>query len=174
MVALAALGVVLLPPAAAVATVGLVRWRRGRGAPAGRAWSRSLAEVGMVAGTAPWLPLVMWPTDPPPGTVRVRLVPLTDLAAQLSGTPANAVVQIGGNLLVFAALGLLAPLRFRLLAGGWRLLGLGAAASLAVEASQWVFATGRVFSVDDVLLNGLGCALAGLLGRRWWPDRRVT
>jgi len=125
----------------------------------------------MVVGTVPWLILIMWPADPPPGTVTTRLVPLTDLAAVLSGPPATAVVQIGGNLLVFAALGVLAPLRFPALAGAWRLFALGASASLAIEVCQKLFVAGRVFSVDDVLLNGLGCALAGLAGRRWWHSR---
>lgn len=165
-------------PLAAAVVAGLARLRLSRGQPARRAWSHSLAEVGAVVGTAPWLVMGMWPIALPAGTQQWRLVPMRDIAMQLSGPPADAFVQITANLLVFSALGACAPVRYAALARPARLLALGAGASLLLEVSQQVFGTGRVFSVDDILLNGLGCALGGLLTRPWWagvttsaPDR---
>ena len=78
--------------------------------------------------------------------------------------------QIVGNLLVFAALGFFAPLRFAALASVRRILALGAGCSVLVEAAQYVLRLDRVSSVDDVLLNAAGAGLAALASRRWWRD----
>lgn len=100
-------------------------------------------------------------------------MPLRDLADLLTGPPATAVVQVVGNLLVFAALGFFAPVRLAALAGVGRLFLLGAAGSVLVESLQYALDLGRVSSADDVLLNATGAALAGLLSRRWWARRPV-
>jgi hypothetical protein len=170
----AVLGLAAVLLLAAAATVALARWRLRRETPPRRAWTRSLAEVAMVAGTMPWLVMALWPIDLPPGAVRWRLLPFTDAAAQLSGPPGEAFAQIIGNLLVFSAIGLFGPVRFHPLTGGARLFALGATASLALEICQQAFGTGRVFSVDDVLLNGLGCLLGGLVSRPWWTGQGTT
>lgn len=153
-------------PVAALVGIALNRWRRLRGVPPGPARWRSVAEVGMVAGTAPWI----WMTlTPRPGPRLVHLVPLTDLADQVrSMSPTEVAVQTVGNLLVFAALGFFAPIRFPALAGVGRLLLLGAAASTVIEVLQFLLVAGRVSSADDVLINAAGAGLAGLLSRRWW------
>jgi hypothetical protein len=157
-------------PLAALVAVGLAGWRRGRGLPARTAWWRSGAEVGLVAGTLPWIWLTLSPRPEPPQ--RTWLVPFSDLANQVTAfSPAELVVQIGGNLLVFAALGFFAPIRYAGLGGILRLFALGAAASAVVETLQHVLDLGRVSSVDDVLLNAIGAALAGLLSRPWWAAR---
>ncbi|MGW3893819.1 VanZ family protein [Micromonospora profundi] len=150
-------------PLLVLVTAGLARLRRD--APAGEAWRRSIAEVGAVAGTLPWVWMILTPRDAPR---QVHLVPLRDLADLLTAPPATAVVQVVGNLLVFAALGFFAPVRFTALASIRRLFLLGAAGSLLVESLQYVQDLGRVSSVDDVLLNATGAALAGLLSHRWW------
>ena len=77
-------------------------------------------------------------------------------------------VGIGGNLLVFAALGFFAPMRFAALASVPRILALGAGCSVLVETAQYVFRLDRVSSVDDVLVNAAGAVLAGLASRHWW------
>src|SRR5690554_5035564 len=154
----------LVPVAAAVA-VALARWRVGRGAAAAVAWRHSVAEVGVVLGTAPWLWMILTPRA---GAGEVRPVPLRDLAGQLAGDPGVAVAQVGGNLLALAAFGALAPLRFRVLTRVPVLLGVAAAGSLAVETLQYALMLGRVSSVDDVLLNTTGAGLASLTTRRWW------
>jgi glycopeptide antibiotics resistance protein len=127
----------------------------------------------MVAGTLPWVWMILTPVAVPPGTVMTYLVPLSDLQAQLSQPLPFIVIQLVGNLLVLAALGAAAPVRFAALAGPLRLLALGAGCSLLLELLQQVLATGRVFSVDDIALNAIGCLLGGLATYRWWARPRV-
>ncbi|MBM0276605.1 VanZ family protein [Micromonospora sp. STR1s_6] len=165
-------GVVLLTVAAFPVAV-LAAWilaRRRRDAGTASAWRRSLAEVGIGYGTVPWVWMIMLPGDQAgvvPG--RVSLVPLRDLVTIFAdGGPLTATVQVVGNLLVFAALGFLAPLRFAALRSVPRILALAAACSVVVEAAQYVLRLDRVSSVDDVLLNAAGAGLAALASRRWW------
>ncbi|MFF4060948.1 VanZ family protein [Streptomyces sp. NPDC001668] len=148
-------------PSAVLAAWALARRRRLGGAGAARAWRTSIAEVGIVYGTVPPVWLILLPGDED-GAV-VNLVPLRDLLTMDTG-------QIVGNLLVFAALGFLAPLRFAALASVRRVLALGAGCSVLVETAQYVLHLDRVSSVDDVLLNTAGAALAALASRRWWRD----
>ncbi|MGY0007076.1 VanZ family protein [Micromonospora sp. I033] len=164
-------GVVLITvaalPLAALAVWGLARRRSAAGTTS--AWRMSLAEVGIVYGTVPWVWMIMLPGDRA-GAVsgRVSLVPLRDLLTILAGGPLTVTVQIVGNLLVFAALGFLAPLRFAALTSVPRILALAAGCSILVEAAQYVLRLDRVSSVDDVLLNTAGAGLAALASRRWW------
>ncbi|MFZ3474940.1 VanZ family protein [Streptomyces sp. 4.24] len=149
-----------LPPAALVVWA-LARVRRAAGGRAS-AWRMSLAEVGMVHGTLPWIWMTMMPgagAGIVPG--RVSLVPLRDLVTM-------GPIGIIGNLLVFAALGFFAPIRFAVLASVPRILLLGAGCSVLVEVAQYVLWLDRVSSVDDVLVNAAGAALAALASRRWW------
>lgn len=154
--------VVTLPLAALVAWA-LARRRRAAGVTS--AWRMSLAEVGMVYGTVPFVWMVMMPGSGAglvPG--RVSLVPLRDL---LTMGPLGIVA----NLLVFAALGFFAPLRFAALASLPRILAFGAGCSILVETAQYVLRLDRVSSVDDVLVNTAGVVLAALASRRWWRTR---
>jgi hypothetical protein len=157
-------GVVLMAlvglPLAALAVCALAHYRRAAGVTS--AWRLSLAEVGMVYGTVPFVWLTMIP-GPGAGIVpgRVSLIPLRDLVTM-------GPIEIGGNLLVFAALGFFAPMRFAALASLPRILALGAGCSVLVETAQYVLQLDRVSSVDDVLVNAAGAVLAGLASRRWW------
>jgi hypothetical protein len=153
-------------PLAALAAVALAGFYRSRGLPAARAGWRAAAEVGVFAGTAPWVWLILTPRH---GPRLVHLVPFSDLADQVRYlTPPEITVQTVGNLLVFAALGFLAPVRLPALARPGRLLALGAVCSALVEGLQYVLDIGRVTSVDDVLINAVGALLAGLASRPWW------
>ncbi|MFB7053020.1 VanZ family protein [Streptomyces vinaceus] len=164
-------GVVLMTlvtlPLAVLAAWGLARVRRAGGGAGGTgresaAWRTSLAEVGMVHGTVPFLWLTMMPGAAPGiAPARVSLVPLRDLATMGS-------LGIIGNLLVFASLGFFAPVRFAAMASLPRILALGAGCSVLVESAQYVLRLDRVSSVDDVLVNAAGAVLAGLASRRWW------
>jgi hypothetical protein len=144
---------------------GLVVWvlaRRRRAGGVTSAWRLSLAEVGMVYGTVPFVWLTLMPGSGAgvvPG--RVSLVPLRDLVTM-------GPLGIAGNLLVFAALGFFAPMRFAALASVPRVLALGAGCSILVETAQYVLRLDRVSSVDDVLVNAVGAALAALASHRWW------
>jgi glycopeptide antibiotics resistance protein len=147
-------------PFAALVVWALARFRRAAGGTS--AWRTSLAEVGMVYGTVPLVWLTMMP-GPGAGIVsgRVSLVPLRDLVTM-------GPIGIGGNLLIFAALGFFAPMRFAALASVPRILALAAGCSVLVETAQYVLRLDRVSSVDDVLVNAAGAVLAGLASRRWW------
>ncbi|MFB6836834.1 VanZ family protein [Streptomyces sp. NPDC056361] len=161
-------GVVLMTLVALPLAV-LVAWalaRRRRAGGVGSAWRLSLAEVGMVHGTVPFLWLTMMPGGAA-GTApaRVALVPLRDLVSM-------GALGIAGNLLVFAALGFFAPMRFAALASLPRILALGAGCSALVETAQYALRLDRVSSVDDVLVNAAGAVLAALASRRWWRTTR--
>jgi VanZ like family len=157
-------GVVLIMlvalPLAALMVWALAHRRRAAGVTS--AWRISLAEVGMVHGTVPFIWITMMP-GAGAGTVpgRVSLVPLRDLLTM-------GPVGIVGNLLIFAALGFFAPMRFAALASVPRILALGAGCSVLVETAQYVLRLDRVSSVDDVLVNAAGAVLAALASRRWW------
>ncbi|MEO3829647.1 VanZ family protein [Actinomadura sp. B10D3] len=164
-------GVVLLTMAAlplAALAVWLLACRRSvTGTPA-RAWKTSLADVGIVYGTVPWVWMIMLPggrAGDVPG--RVSLLPLRDLVSM-------STTQVIGNLLVFAALGFFAPLRFRALASLPRILALGAVGSALVETAQYVLQLDRVSSVDDILLNAAGAGLTALASRHWWRTTANT
>ena len=149
-----------LLPVAALAVAALARLRPSR------SWRLSATEVGLVYLTLPWLWMILTPVKVPVGTVMTHWVPFEDILG-LWGT-GQFWIQFGGNLGVFFALGALAPMRTAALARPWRLLALGAGCSLIVEVLQRLFVSGRVFSVDDVLLNAVGCLLGGILTYRWW------
>lgn len=157
-------GVVLITlialPLAALVVWALACRRRAVGVAS--AWRMSLAEVAMVHGTVPFLWMTMMP-GAGAGTAprRVSLVPLRDLVTMGPG-------GIVGNLLIFAALGFFAPMRFAGLASVPRILALGAGCSVLVETAQYVLWLDRVSSVDDVLVNAAGAVLAALASRRWW------
>jgi glycopeptide antibiotics resistance protein len=131
-----------------------------------RSWLLTVAEVGMVYLTLPWMWMILTPVKVPADTVMTHWVPFEDIAG-LWGTD-QFWVQFGGNLGVFFALGALAPVRTAALATPVRLLALGGGCSLVVEMLQRLFVSGRVFSVDDILLNALGCLLGGVVTYRWW------
>ncbi|MFG2819059.1 VanZ family protein [Kitasatospora sp. NPDC048365] len=162
-------GVVLMTlvavPFALLVAGALAYRRRAAGVGGGVAWRLSLAEVGMVYGTVPFLWLTLMPGEGA-GVLpeRVSLVPLRDLVTM-------GALGIAGNLLVFAALGFFAPMRFAALASVPRVLALGAGCSVLVETAQYVLRLDRVSSVDDVLVNAVGAVLAGLASRRRWRGK---
>jgi len=125
----------------------------------------TVAEIGLVFWTLPFLGMLFTPQRAPRS---IDLVPLHDLPSWISGDPSTALAQVGGNLLVLAAVGFFLPIRF-----GWacslpRILGIAVGAAVLIESSQWVLSIGRVSSIDDVLVNTAGAVLAAALSRRWW------
>jgi hypothetical protein len=165
---------VVLVTVAGLPVAALVAWMLARHRGATDAWRRSLAEVGIVYGTVPWVWMILLPGSEAGGDHgRVSLIPLRDLIAVLADDPLTATRQVVGNLLVFAALGFLAPLRFAVLASVPRILALAAGLSILVETAQYVLRLDRVSSVDDVLLNAAGAGLAALASRRWWHTAKV-
>jgi hypothetical protein len=152
-------------PVAVLVAWALARWRVRAGHTMTSARRTSLAEVGLVYGTLPWLWLTLLPASDRAGYGAVSLEPLSDL-------PTMPTYQVVGNLLVLSALGFFAPLRFRALASIPRILALAAACSVLIETAQYALQLGRVSSVDDVLLNAFGAGVAALASRRWWIARQ--
>lgn len=161
------LATVLACPVAAVVVAGVATHRIRGGEGVGRAWTTAGADVGMVVGTLPWVWMILTPRA---GAGGVEMLPGRGLADILGGDYSTAVVQVGGNLLVGASFGFLAPLRWPLRLG--TVAGCAAAGSTTVEALQYVLELGRVSSADDVALNTLGAVLAAILSRPWWRRRR--
>jgi hypothetical protein len=95
----AAITVAVLP-LAALTVWALARRRRATGTTPAWAWRMSLAEVGIVYGTVPWVWMIMLPgarAGAVPG--RVSLVPLRDLLTILAdGGPVTLTGQVVGNL----------------------------------------------------------------------------
>ena len=157
-----AVGTVLLLPVALLVAAALAIRRTVTGTERGWAWRRSLAEVGIVYWTVPCVWMTMMPgshAGDVPG--RYSLIPLKDLLTM--GWPG-----IVGNLLVLAAVGLFAPMRFTALASFPRILAFAAGCSFLIETAQYVLQLDRVSSVDDILINTAGAGLAALASRRWW------
>ncbi|GIH98299.1 VanZ family protein [Planobispora takensis] len=154
-----------VPPALSAAFL-LARHRARGGHPSPR--RTAVADVAIVTGTAPWIWMILTPANAP----GVNLVPLADLVRQVVLMPPGAAfVQVGGNLLVFAALGAMLPVRSPRFASLTAVAGVAAAASLAVELLQYGLDLGRVSSVDDVILNTAGAVFAAVVTRRWWASQ---
>ncbi len=153
---------VLAVPVALLAAHLLARRRAARGHP--HPARTAYADVGMIVGTLPWLWMILTPGS---GTEGVNLVPLRDLAAVLQAPATTVIVQVGGNLLVFAALGALLPVRSARFARLRTVALVAAAASITVEALQYGLHLHRVSSIDDVLINTAGAVLAAIMTRHW-------
>ncbi|WP_245733972.1 VanZ family protein [Lentzea jiangxiensis] len=157
------LSTALALPVAALVVPLLALLRRSRGV--ARPWRISLADVGLVYGTLPWVWLLLLPGENAGSPGKLSLVPLNDL---FDLAAKGERFQIIGNMLVFAALGFFGPLRFAALQSVWRVLALAAGCSAFLEITQFAARLDRVSSVDDVLLNATGAALAAVLSWPWW------
>ena len=109
-------------------------------------------DVALLASVAAIFVLTLFPID---DATEVQLVPFGDIAEAL--TPplqAEEPAHGDGERPAFVPFGVVLALRgFRL--GAAALLGF--ALSSAVELTQLLFVSGRTTSVDDLLLNTLGC-----------------
>lgn len=94
----------------------------------------------------------------------VNLTPLATIRAIWQrGSLEQKLVNLAGNVLFFAPLGLLPPLLWRRPRHWWMALGLSAGVSALIECLQ--FFIGRSVDVDDLLLNALGGLTGYLLFR---------
>ena len=78
----------------------------------------------------------------------------------------EAVLQLGGNLVLFAPLGVLLPVLVSRLRGPLRLALVCGLISFSVEVAQGFMVQGRAFDIDDVILNTVGVVLAYLIAGR--------
>lgn len=140
----------------------VVRLRVAHGRTRAQALRWTIAELGILAGTLPWIWMILTPTTAPGG---INLIPLRDLLATISEASTNSAVQVLANLAVFAPLGFLLPLRIPWFANTARTTLTAAALSATLEFAQYALDLGRYTSVDDVLLNAAGATLGTCLAR---------
>jgi glycopeptide antibiotics resistance protein len=146
----------------ALAWAGLRWWR-------GASRRDAIAEALMIIGTLPWVGPLLAPNADPYAPPIVHLIPFVDLAQQLHQGPRFATFEIGGNLLVLAALGFFLPIRWRF--GLLGVTAIAAAISTGVEVSQYLLVLHRTSSIDDVIVNTAGAVLAALASYHWWRRR---
>jgi glycopeptide antibiotics resistance protein len=111
---------------------------------------------------AAWL---LWMTLRPNQTVATDLAPLTEAAAE-RGVSIHLLIDLAGNVVVFAPLGAALALALRGRSMGRRLLLAtlgGAGLSLAIELIQTAIPS-RVAALDDWLFNTGGAFLGALAG----------
>ena len=164
------IGVLAGVPIGAIVVIVLAQRRLDEGWERRWAWRATIADVGIVVGTLPWLWMLLAPRA---GGSRIDPVPFHDLIDLLSDS--DAAAQIAGNLLAFAAVGFFLPIRRRLARPALVPLAVAlivAGLSLAVEVLQFVLDIGRVASVDDILLNVAGAVVACVASVAWWRSRR--
>lgn len=119
-------------------------------------WRPAAALLALYLAVVLPLTLFALPVSPP----EPNLVPFATIAWLLTETsPGFAVLQIGGNLLLLAPIGLLAPSVLPWLKRWWRVALLVAALSAGIELAQLTIA-GRHADVDDVILNVTGALAA--------------
>jgi glycopeptide antibiotics resistance protein len=105
------------------------------------------------------------------GTLRFRFdqevgqanfLPFKTISSYLFGDHGRliTVVNLIGNIALFAPIGFLVPLVYRKMTWQWS-VALGLAAGLAIEGMEIGFHTG-VFDIDDVMLNAIGVMLGYL------------
>lgn len=127
-----------------------------------------VAFVCMVAFAAALARITLEPSPASVHLTHSNLRPGHSLRAYVEqARTADAVRQLGGNVLLGVPFGVLVPVLAPRARGALRVLALTALVMLMVELAQGALVTGRAFDVDDVLLN-TGGALLGwlLLGRR--------
>ncbi len=147
--------------AIAILVALLALWRRRRGASPRDAWATGLLDGLTVLAIAGPLAITLVPSAGPGGR-SLDLIPLRSAWRELTNSvdAEAAVVQLGGNVLLFVPFGFLAPIRWPALVRLRRIVLATLAFGVLIEGLQFAAGFGRVASVSDVLLYAIG----GLLG----------
>ncbi|GAA3389847.1 hypothetical protein GCM10020369_41560 [Cryptosporangium minutisporangium] len=95
-----------------------------------------------------------------------NFTPFAEINRSLEDGSLRSLAQVLGNALLFVPFGLLVPLTFPRLRVLTAVLA-AAAASACVELVQLTHIAGRMFDIDDVILNVGGAILGGLLVATW-------
>ncbi len=136
------------------------------------------AFVGTVLFGAVLARLTLEPSAASEALVHGNVRPGHSISAYLDGTSTiEAVRQLGGNLLLGLPFGVLLPVLLPPARGLVRVAVVTVAVMTLVELTQGALITGRVFDVDDIILNTAGALIGyvfiGLrLGRAVHPRRR--
>lgn len=158
--------------------------RRGPAHPAIRALAMLAAFVGTVLFSVVLARLTLEPSAASVALVHSNIRPGHSISAYLDGaSTAEAVRQLGGNLLLGLPFGVLLPVLMPPARGLLRVAAVTVCLMTLVELIQGALVAGRVFDIDDVILNTTGALLGYLLiGRRlgravhprrrhWWHRR---
>ena len=134
---------------------------RGRG--------RATAEVVTVAAGLPLLATALLPTT---GPGQLAAKPGTQLGPLISGQGASAdAVHALATVLILMPLAAVVPMLWSS-ARSWRRILVGAVvAAVLSEGMQFVLPSGRVSSVDDVVLLVVGAGMGALATMSWWHNR---
>ncbi|MEU9082099.1 VanZ family protein [Streptomyces sp. NPDC048357] len=152
--------------------------RRRPAHPAVRALAMVAAFAGTVAFSVVLGRLTLEPSAASAALVHSNVHPGRSIYAYLDGTSTiEAVRQLGGNLLLGVPFGVLLPVLLPPARGLLRVAAVTVCLMTLVELTQGALVTGRVFDIDDVILNTAGALLGYLLigrrlGRAVHPRRR--
>ncbi|MGW7437647.1 VanZ family protein [Streptomyces sp. NPDC054849] len=154
-------------------------WRRRPPAhPAVRALAMVAAFIGTVLFSAVLARLTLEPSAASAALVHSNVRPGRSISAYLNGTSTiEAARQLGGNVLLGVPFGVLLPVLLPTARGLLRVAAVTVCLMTLVELTQGALVTGRVFDIDDVILNTAGALLGYLLigrrlGRAVHPRRR--
>ncbi|MFJ5022123.1 VanZ family protein [Streptomyces goshikiensis] len=142
--------------------------RHGPVSPVGRALAMVAAFAGTVLFSLVLARLTLEPSAASVDLVHSNVRPGHSIDAYLHGTSTTeAVRQLGGNLLLGLPFGVLLPVLLPPARGLVRVAVVTLCLMTLVELIQGALVTGRVFDIDDVILNTTGALLGYLLiGRR--------
>ncbi|MFF3648312.1 VanZ family protein [Streptomyces sp. NPDC002181] len=164
------------PTAEDVTTTAPVR--RAPVHPAVRASAMVTAFAGTVLFGVVLARLTLEPSAASAALVHANVRPGSSINAYLEGTSATeAVRQVGGNVVLGLPFGVLLPVLLPPARGLVRVAVVTACLMTLIELVQGALVTGRVFDIDDVILNTAGAMLGYLLlgrrlGRAVHPRRR--
>lgn len=140
--------------------------------------ARALALLILTACFVEVLRLTLTPSPASVGIAHTNLDPGSTIKLYLDQPSVRqAVIQIGGNILIGVPFGLLLPTLYPRTRGLIRVVLLTCLVILLIELAQHYFVAGRSFDVDDIILAAIGAAIGYLpLGRRFGrmvhPDHR--
>jgi hypothetical protein len=130
------------------------------------------------------LKLTLAPSPPAVGIAHTNLTPGATIRLYLRQASWREIaVELGGNVLIGVPFGLLLPTITPRLRGLLRVLFVTCMIITLIELAQHLFARGRSFDVDDIILAAIGSAIGYLpLGRyialrlhpehrHWWQRR---
>ncbi|MFE7100100.1 VanZ family protein [Streptomyces erythrochromogenes] len=146
--------------------------------PAVRALAMLAAFAGTVLFSVVLARLTLEPSAASAALVHSNLQPGSSIEAYLKhASTLEAARQLGGNLLLGVPFGVLLPVLLPPARGLLRVAAVTVCLMTLVELVQGALVTGRVFDIDDVILNTAGALLGYLfiglrLGRAVHPRRR--
>ena len=171
-----------LPTLAALLLIGtplfvavLARARRSRGTSASVARTTSWRDGLLAAVALGFLWVLLYPSTGLAGHHYFDAHPFRTLWDEITDPAGfeDALIQVGGNILEFALLGSLAPLRWPRLDTFGRLLLAAAVAAAVVEGLQYAIG-GRIASLGDWMLNVAGAMLGYGALRVWRRIQRTS